>query len=52
VRGRKVATLVDGEWASPGLHRLSIPAGFAPGVYFVRLTLGTETESKKVLITR
>lgn len=52
VLGREVATLVDGE-LNPGEHSVVYDAkGLPSGVYFYRLSAGSFTETKKMLITK
>lgn len=50
--GREVATLVN-EPKAPGVYRLTWDAGTLPsGVYFYRLTAGSFTDTKKLVLLR
>ena len=50
--GREVATLVDG-FVSAGSHQVSLDArSLASGMYFYRLTAGTFTESRKLVVLK
>jgi hypothetical protein len=50
--GREVALLVDGE-KSPGSHAVTWnAAGFPSGVYFCRLTSGTSSQSKRIVLMK
>jgi hypothetical protein len=50
--GREVATLVN-EVKTPGVYRLAWEAGALPsGVYFYRLTAGSFTDTKKLVLLR
>ena len=50
--GRRVATLADGPLA-PGDHRATFDAsGLAPGPYVVRLDVGGQTVTRRVLLVR
>jgi flagellar hook assembly protein FlgD len=56
-RGRRVATLVDGE-QDAGFHAVSWDGRFpdgraaATGVYFCRLISGTAVETRKMILVR
>jgi hypothetical protein len=50
--GREVATLVD-ETKAPGIYRMRWEAGTLPsGIYFYRMTAGSFTETKKLILLR
>ena len=53
VSGRLVATLAEGRY-SAGYHSVGLsPAGQVPsGIYFVNLRLGTESTTRKIVISR
>jgi len=50
VSGREVAKLVDG-WVDSGDHQYEVEStGFAPGIYFCRLSAGGYSDSRKMTI--
>lgn len=53
VSGRVVATLADGLYTA-GYHSVSLSAGagLRSGIYFVSLQMGSETSSRKIVISR
>jgi hypothetical protein len=52
IQGREVATLIDQE-RNAGLHIVNWNAGgFSSGVYFYRLTAGTYTDTKRMMLTK
>ena len=52
VSGRRVATLVDGDKPS-GRHEITWrPQDLASGVYFARLTVGTESDTRRVTLLK
>ncbi len=51
IQGRLVQSINE-ETASEGLHRVSLPtANLLPGVYFVRLRIGSSEKTTKMIIT-
>lgn len=52
ILGREVATLVDGE-ESAGYHEVSFDGSrFATGVYFYKMTAGSYTAVKKLMLLK
>jgi len=49
VNGRKVATLFTGT-LNAGSHRMTFPASFGRGIYFVNLTVDGKSTSRKVVV--
>jgi hypothetical protein len=50
--GRRVATLVDG-WQSPGIHSVAFDASsLAGGVYLYRLTAGSYSAVRKMVLLK
>jgi hypothetical protein len=52
VAGQRVATVIDG-WKEAGQHRATFVADNLPsGVYFLRLSSGSETRSAKAVLLK
>ena len=53
VLGQEVVTVLDGEGLPAGPQSVAVPtAGLAAGVYFYRLTVGTESATRRMLVVR
>jgi hypothetical protein len=52
VAGRRVDTLLDGEYQAAGLHTVRYQSRRASGVYFVRLTADGRSETRKIILLK
>ena len=53
LQGRRIATLVDHELMSPGVHEVQVRAeGWRPGCYLYRIETGGKTAMRKMVVVR